>query len=133
MFRKVRQLFESLELNEETPNKFTIFYGMKLKEARKEKGISQTQLAEAIYKRRPSLSELENGKMMPDLATALLAANYLDKPLSYFIHPSAQLKEPEDLHEEELQLLAIYRQLSALQKKIAIQQMQVLGNGRNNE
>jgi transcriptional regulator with XRE-family HTH domain len=66
------------------PNKFTIYLGEAIRKAREEKGMSQTDLAKQIYKRRATLSDIENGKTEPDASTLSLIAACLDKPLSHF-------------------------------------------------
>ena len=41
------------------PNKFTLYIGKQIKEAREEAGLSQEKLAKKLYLRRPTLSDIE--------------------------------------------------------------------------
>ena len=69
------------------PNKFTIYMGEKIRTARLEAGFSQEELADKIYLRRPTLSNIENGKSEPNASTLGLLTYYLKKPLNYFFSP----------------------------------------------
>lgn len=71
--------------SEERPNKFTLFMGEKIKTAREEAGYSQEKLAQLVYLRRATLSDIENGKSEPNTSTFTLLAYYLKKPLAYFL------------------------------------------------
>lgn len=112
------------------PNKFSLTMGKLIKDAREEKRISQTELAEKIYKRRPSMSEIENGKMYPDIQDLILLSHYLDKPLVYFIPDFAyKKKELSNLTEEEVELLIQFRKMrNSGQRRIAIAQLRVLAD-----
>lgn len=66
------------------PNKFTLYMGEQIKKAREEAGISQEKLARAIYRRRATLSDIENGKVEVESGTLALLAYQLKKPLTYF-------------------------------------------------
>jgi transcriptional regulator with XRE-family HTH domain len=92
------------------PNKFTIYMGEKIRQAREEEGLSQQELAEKIYKRRPALSDYENGKAVVNSDTLALLAYYLNKPLEYFYPLYAYQKtKPEDLSPLEDELLKNFR------------------------
>jgi transcriptional regulator with XRE-family HTH domain len=66
------------------PNKFTIYMGDKIREARIDAGISQQDLARRVYKRQAALSDYENGKAIVNSDTLSLLAVILNKPLEYF-------------------------------------------------
>jgi transcriptional regulator with XRE-family HTH domain len=66
------------------PNDFTIYMGNAIKKAREEAGMTQEKLAQRIYKRRATLSDMENGKTEPDASTLSLLSYYLKKPFDYF-------------------------------------------------
>jgi transcriptional regulator with XRE-family HTH domain len=110
------------------PNRLSIAIGERIKDAREERGLSQTQLAEAIFKRRPSISEMENGRMYPDIQSLLLMSRYLKKPLSYFIPSFIRVFKDEDaLTPEEEELLLYFRRIRQHdQQRLAINQMRVL-------
>lgn len=82
---KIRDLFS--EANKSRPNKFTIYMGEQIRTARLESGFSQEELAENIFMRRPTLSDIENGKSEPNASTLGLLTFYLKKPLTYFYPP----------------------------------------------
>jgi len=52
-----------------------------------EAGSSQEELAEKIYMRRPTLSDIENGKVEVDASTLGFLTFFLKKPISYFYPP----------------------------------------------
>lgn len=114
---------------DERPNKFTIFIGEAIKKARDEAGISQAELAERIYKRRATLSDMENGKTEPDASTLALLAHILNKPLGYF-YPWYLYKEirQEDLSPLENELLIHFRNIwDDTLRKLAIDQTKIIG------
>lgn len=53
----------------------------KLHELRKEKGINQSELAEAVGVRRETIVNLENGKYNPSLKLAMDIAHYFGKAI----------------------------------------------------
>ncbi|MBN8581931.1 MAG: helix-turn-helix transcriptional regulator [Anaerolineae bacterium] len=104
MLEKLLELFPEQE--ETKPNKFTIYMGNAIKEAREEQGFSQEELAQKIYRRRATLSDIENGKSDVDAGTLWLLSAYLKKPLSYFYPPYARENiRPEEMGELEHELL----------------------------
>ena len=84
VFDKIHDLFKDYGTR---PNKFTIYLGEKIRTARLEAGFSQEEIAEKIYLRRPTLSDIENGKSEPNASTLGLLTYHLKKPLSYFYPP----------------------------------------------
>src|SRR5687768_1590468 len=116
------RLLEVLREKDKIPNKFTVYLGEHLKKAREEAGLSKAQLADKVYRRRPSISDMENGKMMPDFGTITLLASVLNKPLLYFIpkiyHPRAD-RNPE-LTELEKEMLLHFRRLDEDDQQLAI-------------
>jgi transcriptional regulator with XRE-family HTH domain len=72
---------------EDQSNRFTIYMGKQIRNARLEAGFSQEELAEKIYMRRPTLSYIENGKSEANASSLGLLSFYLKKPLSYFFPP----------------------------------------------
>lgn len=96
------------------PNKFTLFMGKQIKKAREEAGISQVYLAEKIYKRRATLSDIENGKADVDASTLWLFSAYLEKPLSYFYPPYARENiTQEEIEPEEEELIQLFRKIKS--------------------
>jgi transcriptional regulator with XRE-family HTH domain len=77
------------------PNKFTMYIGEQIRIAREEAGYSQEKLAKKLYLRRPTLSDIENGKVDVDASTLGLLSYYLKKPFTYFF--------PKPIYEELVQ------------------------------
>lgn len=71
-----------------TPNRFTIEMGKLIREARKELGLSQADLAEKMNRRPATISDIENGKSDISVLTLASFAIHLQKPVSYFYPPS---------------------------------------------
>lgn len=61
---------------------------MTLKEIRKRRGLSQTELANLVGLKQTTISQYENGSRKPDLATAVKMASSLDIPLDDFANLS---------------------------------------------
>ena len=59
--------------------------GKKIKLARVEMDLNQTQLAEKIKAKQKSISRYENGVAVPSLETLMKIAKALKKPPSYFV------------------------------------------------
>ncbi|WP_270743357.1 helix-turn-helix domain-containing protein [Streptococcus infantarius] len=57
----------------------------RLAELRKEKNISQEEIAEKLYVSRQTISNWERGKTYPDINSLLLMANYFDVSLDHLI------------------------------------------------
>ncbi len=106
----LNKLFDLFAPDEPVPNKFTLYMGERIKDARIDAGISQQDLAHQIYKRQASLSDYENGKAIVNSDTLGLLAIILNKPLEYFYPPySYQKTRPEDLSPEEDELIKNFR------------------------
>ncbi|MDY6872820.1 MAG: helix-turn-helix transcriptional regulator [Chloroflexota bacterium] len=84
VFDKIADLFKDYGTR---PNKFTLHMGEQIRKARLEAGLSQEELAEKIYMRRPTLTDIENGKSEPNASSLGLITFFLKKPLSYFYPP----------------------------------------------
>lgn len=59
--------------------------GKKIKLARIELDLNQTQLAEKIDARQKSISRYENGISLPSIETLVRMAKVLKKPAGYFL------------------------------------------------
>lgn len=86
---------------EHKPNKFTLAMGQLIQAAREEAGLSQSDLAERVYRRRATISDIENGKADVDTILLALLAFTLDKPIIYFF-PEFAIKR---LNQEKLSAL----------------------------
>ena len=122
MFEKLRDLFREQE--EPKPNKFTLYMGDAIKQAREEAGMSQEELAEMIYRRRATLSDIETGKADVDAGTLWLLSAYL----SYFYPDYARENmRPEEMGALEHELQMHFLEIKALElQKLAIQVVKVI-------
>jgi transcriptional regulator with XRE-family HTH domain len=112
------------------PNEFSVSIGELVRKAREERGLSQDQLSKAIYKRRASISEIENGKMMMDMETLFMLCIALKKPMRYFVPEKYQhylTKEKLSVREEQL-LLEFRRIRDDKQEQLAIKQIQAIAD-----
>lgn len=62
--------------------------GLKVKSARREKGLTQEQLAERIGKAVETLSNIERGAALTGLETLAQIAQVTDKPMVFFFEQS---------------------------------------------
>ena len=109
------------------PNKISIYIGEQIRKARDEAGISQETLARKAYLRRPTLSDIENGKSQINASTLGLISYYLRKPLSYF-YPPPLYEElvKKDMDELSLEMQMQFEQIYADElKRLAINVIRV--------
>ncbi|MBN1934382.1 MAG: helix-turn-helix transcriptional regulator [Anaerolineae bacterium] len=121
---------------EPLPNKFTLAMGQRIRQAREEKGWSQTRLADAIERRRASISDIENGKMVPDAVTLALMAAVFEKSIVYFFPAQWRQAAPEEeaLSDEEQELLAHFRRIWKIEhRKMAINQIKAISEFEDRE
>ncbi len=93
-----------------------------LKLLRKEKGISQQQLADIIGVTQQSINKYENHKIEPDIDTLIRLASFFDTSIDYLVGHSSVRRIIEDvsrydLNADETQLMEKYRMLSKTQKE----------------
>jgi transcriptional regulator with XRE-family HTH domain len=119
----LRHLFSA---KEERPNKFTRAMGQLIKDARDERGLSQTELSELVYRRQAAISEMENGKMEVDASTLMPLAAALEKPLTYFFpRPWVRHVPQEDLSPVEQELITEFRQLPDLEQRMIVEEVKL--------
>lgn len=120
VFEKIFELFP--EDKTTRPNKFTIYMGDQIRNARLEAGLSQEELAEKIYMRRPTLSDIENGKSEANTSTLGLLTFYLKKPLTYFFPPPLYEETvKKDMDELSLEMQMYFEQIYGNElKRLAI-------------
>jgi len=114
------------------PNNFTIGVGELIKSAREEMGLSQADLSKKIYRRQASVSDMENGKMLPDAETLVYLSLVLRKPIGYFF-PSRYVEviDPENIHPLLYELLTNAAYLSDEDLQRLIVQTRALANNRS--
>lgn len=97
--------------------------GLRIRQARELRGISQEDLAAAISKDQRAISEYENGKRKLAATDLPAIATVLEVPLLYFFEPDVS---PHDL---DAALLNYFRQLPTPEtKQAAIDILRILSN-----
>jgi len=93
-----------------------------LKLLRKEYGISQQRLADAIHVSQPSINKYENHNIEPEIDVLRRMADYFDTSVDYIIgHTEIRRRiektEVFHLNQAEADMLARYRSLTLAQKE----------------
>jgi transcriptional regulator with XRE-family HTH domain len=108
---------------EPVPNRWTEGMGELIRKARTEAGLSQLNLANKIYRRQTTLSDMERGKIEVDTTSLAMLADVLRKPVSYFF-PWDMYKEltKEELDPLEEEALLHFREIRGTElQKLTIQ------------
>ncbi len=99
---------------------------------RKQKGLTQTEIAHELHIHRSTYAYYETGKTAPDYNTLLFLCNAFGVPIEYLLGAPAlshstdsqSLVFPLDkrcqLAPDELALLMVYRRLGAVQKRLSV-------------
>ena len=92
-----------------------------LRKLRLEKGISQMQLANAVWVTQQSINKYENHNIEPDIETLIKIADFFETSVDYLVGHTdiAHIIEPVkayDLNDDEASLIEDYRRLSKRQK-----------------
>lgn len=106
----------------ETPNKFTLAMGELIRKARVEARITQKELAERIYHRQATISDIESGKREASSMDLFYLSHVLKKPITYFYshyYPDRLDNNVLTLLEQELLLNAKHLDEGDLKKIIA--------------
>ncbi len=91
--------------------------GIRIRQAREERGLSQATLADTIGRRQAYISELETGKTEPNASTLVILGRALHKPVAYFFPDHLRQPEgyilptPDELTLEEGELIKAIRSL----------------------
>lgn len=105
-----------------------------LKALRKETGISQQRLAEALGISQQSVNQYENHKIEPDIATISRLADYFHTTVDYIIGrtddrwPGDSARDAR-LNPDETEIIRLYRQLGQSGKDCAAHVLRTL-NGK---
>lgn len=123
-------LYDQQEAHGALPNRLSLAIGEKIRQARERAKMSQEEVAGAIYRHRPALSEMERGRMYPDIETLIYLSHVLGKPLLYFIpdfaYPPSQ--SANELSEDEQALLLQFSKLDENDKRLALELVKTLVN-----
>lgn len=96
--------------------------GRKIKECRKEKGMTQEALAEALFTNKSTISEYENDKIDIKISVLREIAGALDTPVSYLV-----ASQETDIEDEMIQMVTALKQIKSCElRKAAIAQVKVL-------
>jgi transcriptional regulator with XRE-family HTH domain len=101
----------------------TKLLGLRIRQARERRGISQEALAEAVGKDQRAISEYENGKRKLSVVDLPAFATVLEVPLMYFF------EEEPSLSELDAALLNYFHRLSTHEaRRAAIDIMSILSS-----
>lgn len=81
---------------DDKPNKFTMFIGGQVKQARNEVGLTQEQLGKLMYSSRSTIKQIESGKVEPTITSLMQIATVLEKPITYFLPMPPEYRAAED-------------------------------------
>lgn len=92
---------------------------MKLKELRKEKNITQSELAQILNIKQQYLSRYESQQAEPDIQTLCKLADYYGVSLDYLCeHQSRAVELPANLSQDDKQTIFAYLALPELKKAV---------------
>ncbi len=86
-------------------SKWDAWIGEKIRQARKEKGWTQSQLAEAVDKSQNNISDYERGRLEISAVDLMFIALALEKPITYFVPDRVRGASPDDLTDKEKELI----------------------------
>ena len=104
----------------------------RIKELRKQKGVSQQQLAEQIGVSQQSVNKYENHDIEPDVAVLTAIADYFETSVDYVVgrtdvaHKIEPVR-PFDLNAEETALLTAFRRLNKENRALVCKLAAALG------
>lgn len=107
----------------------------RLKELRKEYGVSQQRLADAIYVTQPSINKYENHNIEPEIAILIRIADFFNTSVDYLIgHTDVRQRiEPTEtfqLNADEAAMLTRYRALRSDERACVGQTVEIFLKNR---
>lgn len=111
------------------PSKWNQLIGKRIREARESENKTQKELAEVIYKKQESVSDIERGRTEISAFELVGIAIALGKKITYFFQDFPRVLEtkPEDLSHEQEDLLNAFAQIqNPAMEKLAIEQVKRL-------
>ena len=111
-----------------------IFMGFpeNLKRIRKEKKITQKQLADRLKIKQQAISQYENGQCIPKLDLITKLANILNVSVPYLLGYVSDVNK-KDLPDDVIELLNIYESLPNYKKNISIELLKVLNEKKEQD
>ncbi len=96
--------------------------GQRIRECRKNKGMTQETLAEVLFTNKSTISEYENDKIDIKISVLREIARALDTPVSYLV-----ASQETDIEDEMIQMVTALKQIKSCElRKAAIAQVKVL-------
>jgi transcriptional regulator with XRE-family HTH domain len=89
------------------PNTFTELMGELVKQARIDSGFNQRELAEKLYTRQATISDIENGKRWVNTGELVALSAILDKPILYFVPEKYRRIFRQNITDPEIQELVL--------------------------
>lgn len=107
---------------------FKSYLAGRLKSQRKQAGLTQAELADAIGRTDEAISNIERGRSLPNLETLVAISQTLGIPIRDFF-PSGALDADVSIKRlnKEAELMAIIRGLSDEKLDVALSQINALG------
>ncbi len=118
-----------------TPN----LRGDRITRLRKERGITQYDLADMLDISQNQVSRYERSAMNPGIDTLVRIANCFDTTTDYLLglsdipHPGAEPDANADLTPDEIELLTIYRERSAANRKRLLDILAIMGDMQDDD
>lgn len=78
-------------------------FGNKLKSLRMQKGLSQEELAEAVYVTRQTISNWETSKSYPDIKSLLILSNFFSVSVDYLV--KGDIKKMKEINPKDVKAL----------------------------
>jgi len=94
-------------------DKWNRFISERIKKAREEMGMSQEELAKAIYKNRVTISDYERGRTAISASDLQHIAHTLQRPVTFFYPDFVKIRgaKMEELDEREKELIQVFRRI----------------------
>ncbi|CAK7193119.1 HTH-type transcriptional regulator Xre [Commensalibacter sp. Nvir] len=97
--------------------------GPKLKQLRREKKLTQIEVAEAIGVSRPFLTAIENGREYPGRETLMATANFFNVTLDWLTEDQNKEMPARALNDQEALLLYAYRNMEPTKAELFLKLM----------
>lgn len=110
-------------------------FGERLKHLRSKNNLNQDELASKINKKKDSISKYEHNKAFPEMPILIKIADYFKVSIDYLLGRSDIRQIKEEITNDELNLINIYKELDPNTKKevvefIKFKQSQITQNAK---
>jgi transcriptional regulator with XRE-family HTH domain len=116
------------EMAQTQADRISHYLRKRIKEARKQEGMTQEELAGHLHKNRVGVCDLERGRVHVSASDIALIAKALNRPVSYFFPPDFAEDQSSPLSPAERELIRLFRKLKGytVWEEAAIRQMDAL-------